>query len=392
MIRPAIRQCVAAIVLLSFATPGLAAAQDAGACASSQLRSDPESVITACSRLIADDAKPAAERGRALSVRGSGYYYTKRWTLAAQDYDAAIALLPTDEELLLSRSSTASRLGDGTLGRSLIEKVLTLNPSNPDAIWRVGGLYEDAGDYRTADRYYAMALAIAPRNPYALLFSSTSNQGLRRFDVALKTADALVALGPDEINLKPYFDHRGNRLDFYIMALKNRARIHWTLGQFDRAEQDLNAAVTYRRSALSLTARGHFLTYRAGREQEAFADLQEARSLGSEQYETFFDLGLLHAKRQQFREALADFDRAARIDPPSGEAFRMRALMHRELDEADLAFDDMIQAVTTEESVLKRTVLALRTAGYWRSSEAPDELTPDFKDAIRACMLDKLCK
>ncbi|XUM24316.1 tetratricopeptide repeat protein [Bradyrhizobium oligotrophicum S58] len=311
-------------------------------------------------------------------MRGSGYYHTKRWDLAARDYDAAIALMPTDEELLLSRATTASRLGDGTLSKSLIEKVLSLNPSNPDAIWRVGASYEDAGDYRSANRYYAMALAIAPRNPYALLLSSTSNQGLRRFDEALKTADALVALGPDELNLKPYFDGYGNRLDFYIVALKNRARIHWTLGQFDRAEQDLNAAVTYRRIPLSLTARGHLLTYTPGREQEAFADLREAKSLGSEQYETFFDLGLIHARRQQFREAIAEFDRAAAIDPPSGEAFRMRALMHRELDEADLAFEDMMQAVTIGESALERTVLALRAAGYWRSAQAPDELTPDF--------------
>ncbi|MDU6373405.1 MAG: hypothetical protein E6575_04740 [Bradyrhizobium sp.] len=58
MIRPAIRQFAAAIVLLAFATPGTAAAQDTGECVASQLRSDPESVIAACSRLIADGAKP----------------------------------------------------------------------------------------------------------------------------------------------------------------------------------------------------------------------------------------------------------------------------------------------------------------------------------------------
>jgi len=392
MIRPFVLKRLAVMVLLSVAGLGPAAAQDIGECTASQLRSDPESVIAACSRIIADAGKSAADRGRALSVRGSGYYHTKRWALAAQDYDAAIALIPTDEELLLSRATTAFRLGDGKQGRSLIEKVLTLNPSNPDAIWRVGALYEDAGDYVNANRYYVMALAIAPRNPYALLFSSTSNQGLRRFDEALKTADALVALGPDEINLKPYFDNDGNRLDFYIIALKNRARVHWTLGHYDRAELYLNAAVAYRRSAISLTARGHFLAYRPGREQDAFADLQEAKSLGSEQYETFFGLGLVHDKRRQFREALADFDRAAEIDPSSADAFRMRALMHRELDEAELAFEDMMQAVIAGDSVLKQTVVVLRNAGYWRSSEPPDDLTPDFKDAIRACMLDKLCK
>jgi Tfp pilus assembly protein PilF len=141
----------------------------------------------------------------------------------------------------------------------------------------------------------------------------------------------------------------------------------------------------------SLSARGFFLAYRPGRQQEAFADLQEAVSLGSQGAQTFFGLGLLHAQRRQFSDALADFDRAVTADPFSGDALRMRARMHRELDQADLAFDDMMQAVAIDGSVLKQTVSALRSAGYWRSSEVPAALTPDFKDAVHACMLDKRC-
>ena len=177
----------------------------------------------------------------------------------------------------------------------------------------------------------------------------------------------------------------------HIIALKDRSYIHTLLGHFEQAEQDLNSAVAYRRSSASLAARGKFLAYRPGRDKDALSDLQEAIALGSKSYDTYFSLGLIHARLRQFQDALADFERTVEINPTGGDALRMRARMHRELGQFELAFDDMMHAVASSESVLKQTMPILRTAGYWRSSEAPAALTPDFKDAIRACMLDKLC-
>jgi tetratricopeptide (TPR) repeat protein len=182
------------------------------------------------------------------------------------------------------------------------------------------------------------------------------------------------------------------RLDFHIIALKDRSYIHTLLGHFDQAEQDVNSAVSYRRSAASLAARGKFLTYRPGRDKDALSDLQDAIALGSKSYDVFFSIGLIHARFRQFQDALADFDRTVEIAPTDGDALRMRARMHRELDQFDLAFDDMMQAVAFSTAVLNQTMPVLRTAGYWRSNAAPAELSPEFEDAIRACMLDKLCK
>jgi hypothetical protein len=69
----------------------------------------------------------------------------------------------------------------------------------------------------------------------------------------------------------------------------------------------------------------------------------------------------------------------------------MRARMHRELDQVEPAFDDMMQAVALSGPVLKQTMTALRTAGYWRARNDPDAITPDLEDAIQACMLNKRC-
>jgi tetratricopeptide (TPR) repeat protein len=382
----------AVVAILQVAGPGrAAAAPDTVECSLPQVEINPESVIDPCSKVIADEKKPPSDRGYALFIRGMGYHNTKRFALAGEDYDAAIELTPTNEELLVSRANIAFRSGRYEEGVSFLQKVLALNPSNGHALRTVGTLNEDMGDFEEANRHYTMALAANPKDAYALLFRCKNLQRLHRFDDALKDADALVAIAPEDINRQGYLDENGDRRDFHIIALKTRGHIYHTLGQFDQAERDVNSAVAYRRTAASLSARGFFLAYRPGREQEAFSDLQEAVSLGSKGFQTFFGLGLIHAQRRQFRDALADFDRAAAIDQFSGDALRMRARMHRELDQADLAFDDMMQAVTIDESVLKQTIFALRSAGYWRSSEVPTSLPPDFKDAVRACMLDKHC-
>ncbi|CCE07872.1 conserved exported hypothetical protein [Bradyrhizobium sp. STM 3843] len=387
-----VRSAVFSVVVACAVLGAESGASWASECSLPEVQVSPESVIDPCSKVIADQTRPAAERGYALFIRGMGYHNTKRFALAGQDYDAAIELTPTNEELLVFRANIAFRAGRHEEGLSYLQKALALNPSNGHALRTVGALNEDMGAVEEASRYYTLALAADPKDAYALLFRSKIYLGQRRFGDALKDANALVAIAPDDINRQGYLDGNGDRLDFHIIALKDRAYIYTLLWQFDQAEQDLNSAVAYRRSAASLAARGKFLTYRPGREKDAFSDLQEAIALGSKSYDTFFSLGLLHARLRQFQDALADFDKTVEIDPMDGDARRMRARMHRELDQFDLAFDDMIHAVALSESVLKQTMPALRTAGYWRSNDPPAALTPEFADAIRACMLDKLCK
>lgn len=388
MIRPAVVSFAVALALLGAESSALWA----GECSLSQVEIAPESVIEPCSQVVADAARAPADRGYALFIRGMGYHNTKRFGLAEQDYDAAIALTPTNEELFVSRANIAFRDGRHQEGLTYLQRALALNPSNGHALRTVGALNEDTGAFEDAIYYYTLALAADPKDAYALLFRSKVYLTQRRLGDALKDAEVLVAIAPDDINRQGFLDGRGDRLDFHIIALKDRAYIHTLLGHFDQAEQDLNSAVNYKRSSASLAARGKYLTYRPGREKEALSDLQEAIVLGSKSYDTFFSLGLLHARFQQYRDALADFDRTVEIAPYEGEALRMRARMHRELDHFELAFDDMTRAVMISEPVLQQTMLVLRAAGYWRSAALPSELTTELKDAIRACMLDKLCK
>jgi tetratricopeptide (TPR) repeat protein len=383
---------VAVVTTLSGAglEPAVAAA-DSDGCSLAQVEVSPESVIEPCSKIIADTTTSPADRGNALFIRGKGYHNTNRFDLAGRDYDAAIVLTPSNEELFLSRANIAFRRGRGQEGLSFLQGALALNPSNGHALRTLGAVSADTGHREEANRYYAMALAADPNDAYALLFRSENNTVLRQFDEALKDADALVALAPAAINRQGYLDGYGDRLDFHSLALTNRADIYEALGQPDRAEQDLNAAVDYRRSAQSLSARGKFLAYKSGREKQALSELDEAISLGRVDSQTFYAKGVLHVGLEQHQMALAAFDRALEINPQSAYALRMRAMMYRQFDQTELAVADMTHAVAISDKVLRQTMPALSAAGYWRSREMPEALTPEFEDAIRACMLDKTC-
>ncbi len=367
------------------------ATADSDGCSLSQVEVSPETVIEPCSRIISDAATSLSDRGYALFIRGKAYHNTKRFELAGQDYDAAIVLTPTNEELLASRANIAFRTWHYDEGAAFLARVLALNPSNSHALRAVGTQIEKSGNLEAANRYYSLALAADPNEAYALLFRSENYTGLKQLDDALKDADTLVGMTPSAINRQGYLDGYGNRLDFHIISLANRAKVYDALGQLDRAEQDLDAAVDYRRCAQSLSARGKFLAYKHGREAQALSELDNAISLGPVDYESYYAKGLLHIRLQQHQLALAAFDRALDINPYSAYSLRMRARMYRQLDQTELAVADMTHAVAISDTVLRETIPALSAAGYWRSSELPDALTPAFEDAIRACMLDKSC-
>lgn len=388
-----IRHAVWTFLLMAGIAGGEAAfaAEKPASCKLSDVEISPGEVIEPCSKIIAETTTSPADRGYALFIRGKGYHSTKRFDLAQRDYDAAIELTPTNEGLFVSRANIAFRGGRYEEGMSFLEKALALNPSNGPALRMIGTLFDRSGQLEEAIRHYTMALAANPKDAYALLFRSKSYAELRQFSEALKDADDLVAMPPAEINRQGYLDGRGDRLDFHIIALENRASVYEASGQPDRAEQDLTTAVSYSRSALSLAARGKFLAYRTGREKEALSDLDEAISLGSVDSDAFYAQGTTHMQFRKVEAALAAFDGALKIDPHFGMALLMRARVHRELDQTDLAVADTIHAVSVSASARQGTLAALNAAGYWRSSKEPTELTPALQDAIRACMLDKRC-
>src|SRR4029453_9817126 len=79
-------------------------------CTMGQVAIDSTSVITPCGELLAAPNLSDHDRAQAYFVRGRGYHRTRRLNEAAEDYRAAFALDPKNEEILVSWSNVDLRL------------------------------------------------------------------------------------------------------------------------------------------------------------------------------------------------------------------------------------------------------------------------------------------
>jgi tetratricopeptide (TPR) repeat protein len=254
-----------------------------------------------------------------------------------------------------------------------------------------GTRYNAAGNPDEAIKWFSQALEVNPTEPFALLARSQTYAFQQRYELALKDADALVAIPADIINRAGYLDRSAHVLDFHVVALTHRADLYRSTGRFDLAERDLDAAVAHKWSAQALIARGGFLWGRKGREQDALRDADAAAVLDPENSIAHNVRAHVLVSLGRYEAALRSFDRVIELDPYRADAYFERGQMHRELDQTEEAVNDTLVAMLIDPGLIARTVPALQQAGYWMSRDVPKQITEEFLDAIHACMLDKTC-
>ena len=363
---------------------------DDTACSLARMEVAPLQVIEPCSALLRRSDLSAEQRSAALFVRGRAYHRTGRIDLAGADYDAALQLAPANDEILVSRANVALRHGERRLGIGLLLKALEINPRNARALRAVGAVYADSGATDQAIKYLSEALEVDSAEPYALLARSQIYSGSQQYLLALQDADRLVAIEPEIINRAGYLDQAGRMQDFHVIALANRSEILAAVGKFDAAERDLDAAVAYKWCTCTLTARAEFLRNRK-RDDEALRDIDAVIALDPENVHAFYLRGLTLMGFRRWRDAFDSLNRALQIAPRYDYALRMRARIYREFGQTEEAVRDYEAAILSSPRMIVETIPALQLAGYWRSREIPTAMTPELRDAIRACMLDKTC-
>ena len=380
------------LVLSGVLLTAIAQADEVGdtACSLARMEVAPLQVIEPCSALLRRSDLSAEQRSAALFVRGRAYHRTGRIDLAGADYDAALQLAPANDEILVSRANVALRHGESRLGLGLLMKALEINPRNARALRAVGMVYLSSGPIDQAIKYLSEALEADSAEPYALLARSQIYSGSEQYLLALQDADRLVAIEPEIINRAGYLDQAGRMQDFHVIALANRSEILAAMGKLDAAERDLDAAVAYKWCTCTLMARAKFLRDRK-RDDEALRDIDAAIVLDQENYYAFYLQGLTLMGLRRWHEAFDSLNRALQIAPRYDYALHMRARLYREFGQTEEAVRDYEAAILSNPRMIIETIPALQLAGYWRSPAIPTAMTPELRDAIRACMLDKTC-
>lgn len=378
----------AVFIMLAVAQSAPASAAD---CAMAQLQINAGSVVEPCSARLATPGLTDAERAQALFVRARAYHRTRRLDQAADDYRAAFALDPKNEEILVSWSNIDLRQRRMRDYRQRVEQAYKLNPDNPHVLRTIGAMHGNFGDADRAVALYTRALAIDPAEPFALLFRAQVYRVQRKLAEAIADLNALVAIPRATLDQYGFLDSDGTVRDFQTEALIKRAYVFAEAGQLDAAEKDHDAAVSQGRSAKALMARGWFLRGIRGRAEDSLRDLKEAVQKEPTNADVLYALGITLVKLERFADAFSVFDTAVTAHPHNGTALRMRARLHRQFGRTDAAVSDYEDAILNDPEEFERAMSAMRHSGYWTSPRTPDMLTPDLRDAIRACMIDVKC-
>ncbi|CAN5311151.1 hypothetical protein BH10PSE8_BH10PSE8_17160 [soil metagenome] len=361
-------------------------------CIKDRMETQPASVEAPCTERLESGKLGPALKAQAFYIRGRGRHRTGQIKLAAKDYDEAIKLQPKNSEFYVDRANTRFRADDREAAIADLETSLRLNARNTRALIIFGNMLINAGQPMDGLKLIDQALSIDPKQPFGLLFRLEAYAAMSRWPEALKDADTLVALPPERINRAGYVDSRGQLLDFHIVALEARAKIHEQKRQFAEAEADLNAAVAYKADTQAYQARAAFLANQMHREADALRDLEIVAAARPDAFWVQYGRAQLLLRSKRWADAIAASDRALDIDGDDGGAYEVRGMALKALGRFDEAFSDLTAALEREPSLIPDHITSLESAGYFPSRQLPTEMTPLLRDALKACSLDPACR
>lgn len=280
-------------------------------------------------------AKAYSDRGRCLASLGQR-------DRGLRDLNKAVDLAPNDMSPYLHRASLRADAGDSDGALADLDESVRIDPMNPASRGARAGLFEAAGRPREAqlDRDIAYrqietfksskrqvldhvvqtwrgkAVKLMPVKPHEgrdPTRAAVDALGAGRYRTALAILDSALLANPSDDALRAF-----------------RGQIHLAIGQAGPAVEDLTAAVGRRSTAAIHVARG--LAYR---------------------------------QLCQFREELADYDRAVRVDPKFVRAYLERAFTTMYFKKGNDPAPDLTKVIELEPQNWWAYYLRGQEYGYW---------------------------
>ena len=126
-------------------------------------------------------------------------------------------------------------------------------------------------------------------------------------------------------------------LDYQVLALTQRAKLHARQGRHDSALADLDRALAARPDhGLALVQRGQ-LHLKQERFEVALRDYDRALAADPAMLEAYYGRALAHDRLGDHRRAIEDYDRISSLDPDFSAAYFNRALAYERLGEPERA-------------------------------------------------------
>jgi tetratricopeptide (TPR) repeat protein len=169
---------------------------------------------------------------RAIAQRGITYLVMKRYEEALADFEHAFELKPDNAWAIVLRGIAYRAMERYEEALTDFERALELKPNDALTIAHRGTTYQEMERYDNALADYDWVLELDPDATWAIGIRGDIQRQMERYEEALADFDRVIELKPDD--------------DWYLY---NRAITYHALGQIDRAQVDLTAAIVRAREA-----------------------------------------------------------------------------------------------------------------------------------------------
>ena len=214
----------------------------------------------------------------------------------------------------------------------IYEEILRGAPENPDALYLLGALYFQRGEYELSLGQFHRALAVRPDSIDVLAGYGAALSTLGRHDEALVTYDKVIAANPSHAQS---WNNRANALltlsraqeaivsyeraigllPSYVDAWRNRSTALLQSGRLEDALMGLGKALQLKPDFLEALEDRAVLLTRLGRREEAILDYDRALALNPNNPYLLYNRGNAHAILEHYDEAIRDCEAVLALDP-----------------------------------------------------------------------------
>jgi len=249
---------------------------------------------------------------------GNAYLRRKQYPEAEEGFRAALGIYPEFRDARINLGMAVLEQGRAAESLGLLESAAALAPEDADVAVNLGTAYRALGDEARAETAFRRALELDPRSARA--WNNLGSIDLKRGDVssAIKRLERAVQLDPD---LAVF---RVNLAD--ALTSEGRAR--------EAAEQFVQAARLDPDLPESHRGLGE-VALQSGNAPAAEKEFRLATSAAEPSARACNFLGYMLARRGDYREAAAFYEKALGIDPTLHDAHRSLGLLYaRDLHDA----------------------------------------------------------
>jgi tetratricopeptide (TPR) repeat protein len=306
---------------------------------------------------VSDQERPEYLRLRAAVETASGDL-----DAANRDLKEALALAPSNVNSLMNFGTLQWKMGQKDAARATFTKILDLDRNNKQALSALGFLARDAGDTKSAEKYFSRAIAAHPKDfgPYLALADLLAAE--RKFRPAetnyeaayerMPTSALIVAGGANaaieshNLDLAQRWLERANAKMNTVPQVQ-RERERYLTFKKDYAESaklgySVLAKLPNDREGVDYLA---YDLYYLGRYDEALALVTKYEPILTNDKDLPLIAGNVHAHKGDPRQAVQDYTRALQLDPKMAEGYADRGYVLNDLKQPDKAVKDFHEAL-----------------------------------------------